>query len=54
MARVTRSYRLRAYPNGAQRRMIDRWCGAVRWLWNTSLGIRSECLSRMPAVSYRR
>ena len=22
--------------------MIDRWCGAVRWLWNTSLGIRSE------------
>ena len=39
---VTRSYRLRAYPNGAQRSMIDRWCGAVRWLWNTSLGIRSE------------
>ena len=22
--------------------MIDRWLGAVRWLWNTSLGIRSE------------
>jgi putative transposase len=22
--------------------MIDRWMGAVRWLWNTSLGIRSE------------
>ena len=22
--------------------MTDRWCGAVRWLWNTSLGIRSE------------
>jgi len=22
--------------------MLDRWCGAVRWLWNTSLGIRSE------------
>ena len=22
--------------------MIDRWSGAVRWLWNTSLGIRSE------------
>ncbi|MGH8181711.1 MAG: helix-turn-helix domain-containing protein, partial [Steroidobacteraceae bacterium] len=42
MARVTRSYRLRAYPNGAQRRMIDRWCGAVRWLWNTSLSIRCE------------
>ena len=22
--------------------MIDRWCGAVRWLWNTALGIRCE------------
>ena len=22
--------------------MIDRWMGAVRRLWNTSLGIRSE------------
>ncbi len=22
--------------------MVDRWLGAVRWLWNTSLGIRSE------------
>ena len=22
--------------------MIDRWLGAVRWLWNTSLGIRCE------------
>jgi len=22
--------------------MLDRWMGAVRWLWNTSLGIRSE------------
>lgn len=34
---VTRSYRLRAYPNGAQRRMLDRWLGAARWLWNTSI-----------------
>jgi putative transposase len=22
--------------------MVDRWLGAVRWLWNTSLGIRRE------------
>ncbi|MGC8517889.1 MAG: helix-turn-helix domain-containing protein, partial [Steroidobacteraceae bacterium] len=42
MAAVTRSYRIRAYPNGAQRRMLDRWFGASRWLWNTALGIRSE------------
>src|SRR5438105_2727097 len=39
---VTRSYRIRAYPNGAQRRLLDRWFGAARWLWNTALAIRSE------------
>ena len=39
---VTRSYRIRAYPNGAQRRLLDRWFGAVRGLWNTALAIRSE------------
>jgi putative transposase len=39
---ITRSYRIRAYPNGAQRRLLERWFGATRWLWNTALGIRSE------------
>jgi putative transposase len=42
MSLITRSYRLRAYPNGAQRRLLDRWFGARRWLWNTALKIRSE------------
>ena len=42
MRSVTRSYRIRAYPNGAQRRLLERWFGANRWLWNTTLGIRSE------------
>lgn len=42
MSSVTRSYRVRVYPNGAQRRLLDRWFGATRWLWNTALGIRSE------------
>src|SRR5258707_5813126 len=42
MKRMTRSYRIRAYPNGAQRRLLERWFGATRWLWNTALGIRSE------------
>ena len=42
MSTVTRSYRIRAYPNGAQRRLLDRWFGATRWLWNTALGIRCE------------
>ena len=42
MSLITRSYRLRAYPNCAQRRLLDRWFGATRWLWNTALEIRSE------------
>ena len=42
MSMITRSYRIRAYPNGAQRRLLDRWFGATRWLWNTALEIRSE------------
>jgi putative transposase len=42
MRSITRSYRIRAYPNGAQRRLLERWFGASRWLWNTALGIRSE------------
>jgi putative transposase len=55
---ATRSHRLRAYPNGAQRRMLDRWLGAVRWLWNTSLGIRTEayreCGLRLSGVDISR
>jgi putative transposase len=42
MRSVTRSYRIRACPNGAQRRLLERWFGASRWLWNTALEIRSE------------
>ena len=42
MNTVTRSYRIRAYPNGGQRRLLEGWFGASRWLWNTTLEIRSE------------
>ena len=42
MSVVTRSYRIRAYPSEVQRRLLDRWFGATRWLWNTALAIRSE------------
>jgi len=42
MRKITRSYRIRAYPNGPQRRFRDRWFGAYRWLWNTALEIRTE------------
>ncbi|MHB1816255.1 MAG: helix-turn-helix domain-containing protein, partial [Steroidobacteraceae bacterium] len=40
METVTRGYRIRAYPNAAQRRMLDRWFGATRWVWNHALEIR--------------
>jgi transposase len=42
MRTIMRSYRIRSYPNGAQRRLRDRWFGAYRWLWNTALEIRTE------------
>jgi putative transposase len=42
MRTITRSYLIRTYPNGAQRRSRDRWFGAYRWLWNTALEIRTE------------
>ncbi len=42
MRKITRSYRIRIYPNGAQRRLRARWFGAYRWLWNTALEIRTE------------
>ena len=41
MTDITHGYRIRAYPNGAQRRLLDRWFGGIRWLWNTTLEIRS-------------
>src|SRR5437588_785946 len=42
MRSITRSYHIRAYLNSAQRRLLSRWLGATRWLWNTALEIRSE------------
>jgi putative transposase len=54
MSLITRSYRLRAYPNNAQQRLLHRWLGATRWLWNTTLEIRSEAYrtSRLSLTSY--
>src|ERR1700691_1341820 len=42
MRTFTRSYLIRSYPNGGQRRLRDRGFGAYRWLWNTALEIRTE------------
>jgi putative transposase len=56
--KATRSYRIRAYPNGAQQRILDHWFGASRWLWNTALAIRSEgyrhCALRLTSTDLSR
>ncbi|HMI73514.1 MAG TPA: RNA-guided endonuclease TnpB family protein, partial [Steroidobacteraceae bacterium] len=58
MRRITRSYRIRSYPNGAQRRLRDRWFGAYRWLWNTALEIRTaayrECGLKLTGIDISR
>ena len=50
MGTITRSYRIRAYPNGAQRRLLDRWFGSARWLtqWKRTAG--HEWLAAVPAT----
>ena len=46
MPAVPRSYRIRAYPNSAQIRMLNQWYGSVRWLWNWSLDMRTKAYQR--------
>lgn len=43
---VQRSYKIRAYPNGAQIRHLNQWFGASRWLWNWALESRSKAYKR--------
>lgn len=46
MPAVQRSYKIRAYPNGAQIRHLNRWFGASRWVWNYALESRSKAYKR--------
>lgn len=46
MPAVRRSYRIRAYPNPAQTRMLNQWYGASRWLWNWALDSRTKAYQR--------
>lgn len=46
MPAVQRSYRIRAYPNGAQIRMLNQWFGVSRWVWNHALASRSKAYKR--------
>ena len=46
MPAVQRSFRIRAYPNPAQIRMLNQWFGASRWLWNWALESRTKAYQR--------
>jgi putative transposase len=46
MPAVQRSYRIRAYPNGAQIRLLCGWFGTARWLWNHALDMRTKAYQR--------
>ncbi len=46
MPAVMRSYKIRAYPNGAQIRFLNQWFGAARWVWNWSLETRIKVYKR--------
>ena len=45
-SKIQRSYRLRVYPNGDQRAMLNRWFGTARWVWNHALERRSKAYRR--------
>lgn len=46
MPAVQRSFRIRAYPNPAQIRMLNQWYGSARWLWNWALDMRTKAYQR--------
>ena len=41
-----RAFRIRAYPNKAQIRMLNQWFGSGRWLWNWALDMRTKAYQR--------
>lgn len=46
MTAITRAYRIRCYPNGAQLRLLNHWFGVSRWLWNWALDWRTKAYQR--------
>lgn len=46
MPAVMRSYKIRAYPTGAQIRRLNHWFGAARWVWNYALESRDKAYKR--------
>jgi putative transposase len=46
MAVVQKSIRIRAYPNGAQERLLNQWFGSARWAWNWALECRQKAYRR--------
>lgn len=53
-----RAYKLRLYPNAAQRMMLERYFGSARWVWNRAMEYRSKAYRRrgesLSAVDFSR
>ena len=43
---VQRAHKLRLYPTADQRRRLDVYFGAARWVWNRALEFRSKAYRR--------
>ena len=43
---VQRAHKLRLYPTAEQRRRLDVYFGAARWVWNRALEFRSKAYRR--------
>jgi len=42
LARISKAYRLKLYPNRVQKAALARYAGACRWLWNHLLAMQQE------------
>jgi len=55
---IQRSYKFRFEPTLEQKRLLNRYFGAARWVWNDRLAMRSKAYSRrcetVTAKSYSR
>ncbi|MCY3771742.1 MAG: helix-turn-helix domain-containing protein [Gemmatimonadetes bacterium] len=43
---IQRTHLLRCYPTAAQRRRLEDYFGAARWVWNRALGCRTKAYRR--------
>ncbi|MDY4797705.1 MAG: helix-turn-helix domain-containing protein, partial [Floccifex porci] len=52
MAKIKRGFRIRLYPNDAQKQQIAVSFGCSRWLWNNMLAMQKERHDNEPSAPY--